>query len=128
MVLLSCMIKVTEGSLYKISKNGLNYDKAKNTNLRKINCSAEIENNRLCMTIFNQTPLYKTHNSGHTAFNHMQYFASNKDSVFLSRNQNVVASVAVTPLDLSLCLEREKAFGFRRKVDKLRDVDEETCD
>lgn len=31
-------------------------------------------------------------------------------------------------LDLSLCLEREKAFGFHRKVGKLRDVDEETCD
>lgn len=44
-VLLSCMIKVTEGSLYKISENGLNYDKAKNTNLRKINCKAKIENN-----------------------------------------------------------------------------------
>lgn len=39
------MIKVTEGSLYKIIKNGLNYDKAKYTNLRKINCKAKIENN-----------------------------------------------------------------------------------
>lgn len=60
---------------------------------------------------------------------HLQYFAFNKDSLFVSRNQNVVASVAMTPLDLlSLCLESEKAFGFRRKVGKLRDVDEETCD
>lgn len=130
MLLLSCMIKVTEGSLYEINKNGLNYDEAKYRNLRKINCKAEIENNRLCSTIFNQTPLYKTHNSVHTAFDHMQYFASNKERICIKKPECCRSSGRDTfgSLDLSLCLEREKAFGFRRKVDKLRDVDEETCD
>lgn len=124
------MTKVTEGSLYKISKNGLNYDKAKYTNLCKIICKAEIENNRLRSTIFNQTPLYKTHSSGHTAFDHMQYFATNKKRIFIKKPECCGFSGRDTfgSLDLSPCLEREKAFRFRRKVGKLRDVDEETCD